>query len=257
MKFSCKNIIKEKEKIIEDLNLNKEDIIYISGSLIEGIGNKYSDLDIFIITQNIDRVNLTKYDYDEKKLKTVFREYVGEKCDIEIYDLATVEKNINILNDYDFYDVRVANIFKDIDSIKFLSFLHRLLVGDPINNLQRFKLLREKINEERYYQLLKLFYQNQIENSYDDLVGNMEEKNYMTTILLGNVIVPSLIAYYLASKKVSIDRRKWSYIKLLKLSELDLEAKKMLEKFEEFIMLKMDKKIYAKKLLNFINEIVV
>lgn len=249
-------ILKEKRKIMKELDLVDDDIIYISGSLVEGIGNKYSDIDIFIITNDIKKIELTNYDYDETKLKTIFREFIGKKCDIEIYDIKTIEKNLSILNKVEIEKVRIANIFDEIPTNKFLSFLHRMLVGQVLNNEKSFENIRRKINKDKYYKVLSLYYQNEIENIYDDLVGNMENKNYITTILLGNTIIPSLMAYYLASKEVSIDRRKWSYIYLKRLAEKDKNVLNLLTEFEKFLFLKIEKEKYAKELLKFINKII-
>lgn len=51
------------EKILSKRNMiSDDDIVYLSGSLVEGIGNKYSDLDIFVLSDNISCRD-SEYDY--------------------------------------------------------------------------------------------------------------------------------------------------------------------------------------------------
>lgn len=247
------NTLEEISKKI-NLDFNDEKMIFLSGSLIEKIGNKFSDLDIFIITDDVSKLVLSNYDYDHDDLKIIFKEYDGIKCDIEIYNEELIKDNIKILNDFDSEDKRILNIFTKIDTNLFLSFIHRILTGKYIKNESELVKLVSQINLDKYFLILKRFYQNQIENSYDDLVGNFYEKNYMTVILIGNMILPTLMTYFLAKKKITIDRRKWAYEKLKILSNKDEESKFFLEIIDSFLLGKFRIEDYGKQLINLINQ---
>ena len=247
------NIIKEISEMINQ-DFNDEKMIFLSGSLIEKIGNKFSDLDIFIITDNVSKLTLSNYDYDHNDLKIIFKEYNGIKCDIEIYNEDLIKENIKILNNHNFENKRILNVFSKIDTNLFLSFIHRMITGRYIKNEVELKKIVSEINLDKYFLVLKRFYQNQIENSYDDLVGNFYEKNYMTVILIGNMILPTLMAYFLAKKNVSIDRRKWAYEKLKALSNKDKESEFFLRKIDSFFLGKFKIEDYGKQLINFINQ---
>ena len=50
------------DKISETIKFEFKDseVIFLSGSLIENIGNKFSDLDIFIIVEDTSNITLTE-----------------------------------------------------------------------------------------------------------------------------------------------------------------------------------------------------
>jgi len=245
------------DKISETIKFEFKDseVIFLSGSLIENIGNKFSDLDIFIIVEDTSNITLTDYDYNYKELKIKFKEYIGVKCDIEIYNKNLIEKNIEILNNVRIDDKRILNIFSGIETNIFLSFIHRMITGKCIKGKESYQDFLSKINLQKYFSILQKLYQNQIENYYDDLVGNFYKKNYMTTIMIGNMLLPTLIAYFLAKKEVTIDRVKWAHIKLEILSIKDKESKEFLIKINSFLLGKLQKEVYAKQLILLVNKI--
>ena len=77
----------------------------------------------------------------------------------------------------------------------------------------------------------------------------------MTTIMIGNMLLPTLIAYFLAKKEVTIDRVKWAHIKLEILSIKDKESKEFLIKINSFLLGKLQKEVYAKQLILLVNKI--
>lgn len=250
-------ILIEKEKIIDDLNLKKDDLIFISGSLIEGIGNRYSDLDIFILTSNFNDIKMTKFDYQNiKNIKTLFKTYFGKKCDIEVYDLKIINECLEILNSTFDKEKRIHNIFSEIQTDNFLSFIHRLLTGKCINNEREFNNLISKVNKENYFFILKTMHQNEIDNKYEDLLGNLEERNIGTCVLIGNLIISTLISYHLVKNCISIDRKKWGYLKLKELAKSNNESQIFLKEIENFLFLKVPLKNYAENLIRFINDVV-
>ncbi|ERT46254.1 MULTISPECIES: hypothetical protein [Fusobacterium] len=257
MNFNSNYFKDEKKRMITDLRINSKDIVYLSGSLIEGIGNSYSDLDIFIVTKDIDKFKTTNYDYSRKLSKTIFKNFFDKKCDIEIYDYNLILRNIFILNNLKSENYRILNIFEGISSFNFFSFIHRLLIGVSINNSKDFLYLKEQIDLEKYFIILKFFYQNSVENLYDDLVGNIERKNYLTVKLLGNMIIPYLISYYLCGKKISIDRVKWSILKLENLSQKDNSAYNFFEKIKFIMNEHVSDTEYGFKVIKLINDTMV
>lgn len=123
MNFNSNYFKDEKKRMITDLRINSKDIVYLSGSLIEGIGNSYSDLDIFIVTKDIDKFKTTNYDYSRKLSKTIFKNFFDKKCDIEIYDYNLILRNIFILNNLKSENYRILNIFEGISSFNFFFLL--------------------------------------------------------------------------------------------------------------------------------------
>ena len=130
-----------------------------------------------------------------------------------------------------------------------------MITGKCIKGKESYQDFLSKINLQKYFSILQKLYQNQIENYYDDLVGNFYKKNYMTTIMIGNMLLPTLIAYFLAKKEVTIDRVKWAHIKLEILSIKDKESKEFLIKINSFLLGKLQKEVYAKQLILLVNKI--
>ena len=90
------------EKCIE---LLENDIVYFGGSLIEGklnknskgMGNMYSDLDMFIIRDE-EKFCETVATYKDKFKKTTFIKVNGINIDVEIFNYKHIRKLIDELN---------------------------------------------------------------------------------------------------------------------------------------------------------------
>ncbi|TCT17488.1 hypothetical protein EDD68_1317 [Melghiribacillus thermohalophilus] len=207
----------------EKLTLKKDDLIFFSGSLVECIGNARSDLDIFVLySKASDRKT---YDYDFGELKTEFKRVLEINCDIEYWPIEVLQNIIEQINNINFSnDKRTINhlMIKGYNFKQLSSLLHRFYVSVPHNqNTEMYLSIRETLNESNYFRMMTRFYINAVDNLYDDVIGTMENNDLLTSLHISKSMLVNSLMALLFSKSVSIDREKWVFKKLEKLSSTD------------------------------------
>ncbi|MBL6440926.1 hypothetical protein JNE33_10580 [Streptococcus suis] len=207
------------------LNLFPDDIAYLGGSLIdgevnkysEGLGNKYSDLDVFIIRES-SKFKDSNSTYSGKFKKIDFLELPDYGIDIEIYDREFIESLISSVSRIKFdSNQRIANSFIIDDSFDYTdisTFFNRFRNSICIFNESEFSLLKNKLVLSKWLELQKYSIINFIENLYSDILGNLDEKNYDVAVMCTRDAYLLLIKYIVFSLGDTVDRDKWLSVKL-------------------------------------------
>ena len=155
---------------IEPLGLLPNDIIVASGTLVEGIGNEYSDIDIYVITDRYKKskkMDISKYfrvistkkeilkDGDDEDILLIHLpvEKTGIKVDVEFKtfsELETMQKTL--IDNYNYAMSNHILLTKEMPE-RHLSFIHRIHHCICIYNEPGFEKLREGFNQSimRYY----------------------------------------------------------------------------------------------------------
>lgn len=268
-----RNIAINKKDILEILNYEKEDIIFLSGSLIEcivndlskGMGNRLSDIDAFILSDDINKIHKSVLDYDTSYLKTQFKRIHGVSLDIEIYSKQVILNLMEQLSKYKFDDnIRTFNILKlptGFDLYAFTSFIHRLLNGISIYNDDKFDEIKKNFNQDNYFKLMTRMGINKVDVYYEDVCGNIENGQLEVAVSIARRILLNTMKAYIFYMKTSIDRDKWIPLKLKNLAQHDKNSAKIYEKFKKLYFeekLDNDKalKINAEKIIDFSNELI-
>lgn len=226
----------KKTDLVKLVQYQQEDIIYIAGSLVEGIGNKYSDIDIFILVNDFEQLSSKDITYATEASKTQFSKlYSNINCDIEYWPMSLLEDLIQQLDNMNLNDLgaRALNQLKarncNFGEIK--TFLHRFINSEGIYNDAKLEMLKNRLDKNKFYRLAMRTIINGGDNIYDDVVGNLEIGNYETALLGARDMLAHSISAYIYSKGMSIDRMKWIYEKLRILSKNDNEALEVLNRF--------------------------
>ncbi|EJV74120.1 nucleotidyltransferase domain-containing protein [Bacillus cereus] len=225
----------DKKKLIELINCNQDDVIFISGSLVEGIGNEKSDLDIFVLVDDFENLN-SNFDYNFNEVKLKFEKLNSLGCDIEFWPLKVVIELIEQINKIDFENpnLRSLNQIKitNYEFRKLSSFIHRFLVSECVFNDEKYNKLKDKINVPKFCRLMTRYNVNMVDNLYEDIIGNLEKKEDETAVIISKDFLMKTITAYLFSNLYTLDREKWIYIKLKILAENYIEAKGVLDDFQ-------------------------
>lgn len=268
-----RNITINKNDILSILQFQKEDIIYLSGSLIEGstnklskgMGNKLSDIDVFILADDFDKIEKSLLDYDRDQIKTQFKKLHGISIDIEIYSKVVIYDLLEQINNAIFSDdtriFNVINLPNGLDLYYFTSLIHRFINGVPIYNDDKFDKVRRNFKEENFYKFMTRVSVNKIDVNYEDVVGNIDSGNLEVAVSIARSILMETMKAYIFYNKTSIDRDKWIPLKIKNLAFYDSDALKVYEKFKKLYFeekLDNDKslRINAEKIIDFSNEIV-
>lgn len=214
------------EEILDSIQTMDEDIVYIGGSLVEGqlnplssgMGNIFSDVDVFIIREHSDFLK-TDCVYDNNVRKAFFREIKQRGFDIEVYDKAFVIALMEALERIQLDpQERIYNIFskylpKECNFELLNTFLCRLYNSICIKGKGPYRELRNNI---RYRKFLDLMANNTIvsvDNIYDDVQGNIEAGQLDVALYCARRIVLNVMFVVLMKEGIFTDREKWIPLK--------------------------------------------
>ncbi|MEX3625414.1 nucleotidyltransferase domain-containing protein [Viridibacillus arvi] len=257
--------IDEKE-ILNLLNLKGNELVFLSGSLIQGIGNRFSDIDIFVVVEDFEELKKDEtivYNHDD--IKTTFSSILGIGCDIEYWPLSTVKEIFNQINNLDKSDIDSPTLtqldIKGYSLNSLTSFVHRFLVGKPIHNANIYDELKASTNLDKFYQFMTRYYINLVDGFYNDATGNLDKGEYETALYLARDILIKTISAYVFSQNVTLDREKWAYLNLKNISKENKEAARILQKVDKVLFYKNletaeDLKENAEQIIILINNII-
>ncbi|OMD34793.1 hypothetical protein BSK56_33450, partial [Paenibacillus borealis] len=204
--------------------------------------------------------------YDNAGVKVTFKKIENIPCDIEYWPWEVLEEIIEQINNIDFNDLnkRTINQLKipGYTIHQLSSFLHRFLIGKPLSNEKEFNRLSEKLNRDNYYKLMARVYIGFIDNDYSDIIGNLENNEVETSILIARSTLVKASIAYIFSKKKSINKEKWAYIHMRALAETDNVSMNIFNDYRSYLfkdlntMTNKNLIMHVEDLLNFINHLI-
>lgn len=265
------------KKLINLLSLNKTlnsddihnvlmpyntDIVYLGGSLIEGsinpygrgMGNVYSDIDVFIV-RNHENYIVTKGEYNEKIKKTDFYTTPnGISFDIEIYDRDCVDNVIELLESSEInINERVLNYIDfpegwNMESAN--SFFCRIKNSICIYNEDAYEKIIAKINFGKFIHIYKYFLMNGIDNIVQDVMGNEKANQIETALLCAREACYHLMGIILLNEEQMYDRKKWLFIKFKNLVETKSMYVEELESCRQLFFGQIDEHEEAERMIH-------
>lgn len=219
------NKIVSYDEIIRILKIKNDDVVFASGSLIEGMQGKYSqkmgnsnsDLDIFIIRSHESYGESKSVLSDEVK-KTCFAEIDGLGYDVEIYDECVIQKLIKAISLAEYSQdkksesmIKLPAGWKLNDANLFLNCFYYSIV---LQNEKKYTELREHTLFSHFLKFEKAFIINLIDNFIEDVVGNLKDGSEDTALFVMRDIVVKVAAYLIMCEGEFINKDKWAILKL-------------------------------------------
>lgn len=253
---------------LQQLNIESDDIVIVSGTLVEGIGNEFSDIDIYIITKeyktpkhiNIESffrvISTTKEiltpDTDQDILLVHLPiEETGIKIDIEykvFNDIDSLEKKLN-----DYYNYAMSNhiLFTKEMSERQMSFIHRIHNCICLNNPEGLVSIQERLNKNKFCYFL---YRSNASDYADllDIIGAWRKKEFERCFDLARENVLKQMLAYICLLGNTDYKRKWILTRIEQ-SNVDENIKKQFISF--YISNKNNINKYILDSLDFIDEI--
>jgi len=168
--------------INEELASDPDCVAYLSGSLVEGYGNSSSDIDIFVITDkqpsgsmvlNKDNFAISIHYKNERRIDF---EFWPER---HIYNLSEKLRVINVGLDF------VAEKLSPNDEL----FIHRLFIGLPLVNQERFDVIKNKFDIQKFRGYLTQQAIHRLDGAFEDISGLLADKDWETLLLRARDIV--------------------------------------------------------------------
>ena len=235
----------------DKLKLYDDDIAFIAGSLVEGsinpmsfgMGNKRSDIDVFIVRKKGKMNNISREDgYDYGSYKVSFDRFDNFGVDIEYFALEDIQELISQLNDInlssDNGNLRIRNWFRMPEGMlleNFLSFLHRFYYSVNIGDERNYKEMKQMIDYECYFRYMVLKTITAIDNSYEDVIGNYEAGKLTVAVNCVRSVMDMALLAYCYSVRQSLDRIKWVTFRMSNIATEDLKAEKIWKKYKHLL----------------------
>ena len=192
---------------------------FISGSLIEGIGNSASDLDVFIVTPEADLespIDAATFAFSEARVDISYADDI--RIDTEVWTLKSIQDAAAQFREVSLAD-RPAMVSLDESR---LQLAHRIKIGIPALNDASFASIRDLYN----YSKLSMILANRFLVDYfghaEDAVGAIDSGDGGTSLLTSRAALGSIVDAYLASYGETNAKAKWRVQKLRRHGDLSL-----------------------------------
>lgn len=203
---------------------------WLSGSLVEGLGNKSSDVDIFVLVEELSSsVPATRRDVDHFTLAFVSD---GLRYDVEFWPKARVLALAHKLSTLQLDD-------PEFNSNHYLSyweseFIHRLATGVALDNPAEFETARSWFDLKLFSGYLFENCLRRFDDAFDDSVGMLADNQLGLAALRSREVIELAIDALLYASGITNDKTKFRAVKLRRLTKLFPEYTSYEKAFWEF-----------------------
>lgn len=220
-------------------SIDKSQTVIVYTSHMDGVGNKNSDCDVYVLVENVPNDNRF---WDFSDCKSSFIKINDLIIDVEYWTYGQIVELI-----------KLNNFNKDITKMKLLT---RLMIGDIIYGEKKGCEIKKEIELINIKKQIFNYYQGMVNQEYDDAVKMFESDNYYCSINCGRRALDYLIAAYSAINGTAVLNLKWiPQILISNKGFGDYELFKEYFKFQFFIDIKkIGINNYAEELLMFVSR---
>ncbi|MFT3770470.1 MAG: nucleotidyltransferase domain-containing protein [Minicystis sp.] len=239
--------------------------IFLSGSSVDGTGNRFSDIDVFVIGdvipkgEHLHRADPIVWSVHYLREHRVDFEFWPERA---VSDLA--ERLANLSLTYGAGPKRQdAALWKRL-SYEDITFIHRVRTGIPLQHPERYAEIRRRFDFHRLSHFLYLWRLREVEAAIEDLYGMMEDPRGDLALLRARDLLDGVVeacAHHLGS---TMARRKWRTRILQSLARSEPLAREVLDGYwalqavdvAQVVEVSSSMRTYAERCIRFANAIV-
>ncbi|GGY26836.1 PqqD family protein [Paludibacterium paludis] len=181
--------------------------VYLTGSLVEGLGNRRSDLDVYLLT---DRGMPSTLINGSMAIMALERTTV----DLEVISPARVDALLARLASLPSNEMRDQRVSATAFAPAELKFLHNLRIGAPICNEDAFRRIASQVEGRRLARLLFDHAVAWINSLHVDILGLIEDRDHASARHLLHHYLGHLAAAFLAANGNTNPAEKWRVRKL-------------------------------------------
>jgi hypothetical protein len=213
LKFHKLDLETLSQGILDRVKWQPGDTLYLSGSVVEGIGNKTSDLDAFLVTER----RIESYTFDN----TIILPFRTFAVDIEVWDYSQVSTLVQTLcslpasEDRDPRKVLRFNLNE-------LTFLHRLAIGIPIAGPEMFLDLHRSVDRRAISRIIFDQAAAIIPAQATDIAGLLDEGDFDSAVVSAQRLLGYTIDAVMAVQGNTNPSQKWRLRKVQQFTEQGL-----------------------------------
>lgn len=198
------------EEIKAFIRTRKDDMVFVSGSLIEGFGNEGSDIDVYLISKEEPLLD------PQLKVKDNVMGHLysipGYTFPIDVIYISE-QKFMHFLHEFNY---KLLNNTLDLNETRNIELIHRLHVGVPLQNQERFQFAQESIDIQLFCQRISTVYLKYSENRHEDAVGALESEDMLTAFLAARISLEKSVDALLCICGETNTKDKWLFRRLTK-----------------------------------------
>ncbi|TDC02841.1 hypothetical protein E1267_28390 [Nonomuraea longispora] len=224
LKERCGSSVAE---LVEDVHLDGDETFFWSGSWVEGFANSRSDLDLYLITSDPGRTSgLPQVTGPGMPAMYMTLTPGRTKVDLTVVPvelLVTLNAFLTAFNGETDYPTAWSDNFRE--------FVHRLSIGVPLANAERFGEIQSSVDFMKFRQYLMRFHQNRADGLFDDAQGLLEEGDVISAYFVARQRVEAAVDMYLAAHgetNTRVDKWRWKKLQRLLTGDTSL-AERFLE----------------------------
>jgi len=189
-----------------------DEACYVTGSLVEGLGNGRSDIDVYLVT---DR------DLSDRLLsgKVAILPLGNAALDLEVLSRARVETLLDRLEQFPSDQARDHRISALAFSQPELKFLHNLAIGTPLVNERAHRELVSHVDARALARILFDYSLAWADTLHTDLLGLLEDRDHASARYLVATFAGHVAAMFLAATGNTNPAEKWRVRKLAALAQ--------------------------------------
>jgi hypothetical protein len=213
---------------LEGLSDQTDAAVFLGGSLVEGLGNRSSDVDVFVVGNAEPRGE--NVHHAAGGLCSVHM-LGNRRVDFEYWSEAVVSRIARKLASLTLHDEGPDNVALErrLDEIE-ICLLHRIRVGVPLLNEPRLTALRARFDYARLARFLVEVKLREIDDALEDLYGMLDDGDVDVGILRARDLLNVVCEAYCHHRGNTNVRRKWRS-KILASLARDPEASEVAEQF--------------------------
>jgi predicted nucleotidyltransferase len=174
---------------------------FISGSLFEGLGNKTSDIDVYVIGQAKPRSDVVIH---KKNIICIAKhELAGRRVDVEFWHPHAVQALAARLDG--------VTVERDLDALacEEIDFIHRVRMGFPLLREPLFKEWQRRFDYEKLVRLMRHRAWLNVTDVLEDLEGMLDNQDLDVALIRCHDLLADTCDYTLRCAGETNPKRKW------------------------------------------------
>jgi len=165
------------KEVIASLEEKRITVAWVSGSIVEGLGNPSSDLDVYTVVPRLHENGVDSIRHDDTHQIEVYFSN-ARRIDVEYWAQEPIEALALKLSTAPIGDSskNILDYFSEAE----VEFIHRLHIGIPVLGEAAFRVLQGRFCRER---LSRYLFENKriyLDDAFDDTVGLLEEGDLLS-----------------------------------------------------------------------------
>lgn len=205
---------------------------WVAGSLVEGIGNSSSDVDVYIVVEELANHSEFVTETEQYKINVVYRS--DRRIDYEMWSWAAVSELADKLDSLDVNSVN--NNVLDSFSENEIDFIHRIFHSFTISNEIKVNSIQSIFDRKKFNEYMLENKRIYLDDAFDDTVGMLEEGHVKSAVQRGQYTLGCAVDMFLYSLGYTNTKEKHRITIFENLAKANMEFAKLFMEYWSIVV---------------------